>query len=111
MLPRENLIKKLIASSKCEICGQHFEMKNIDVLGHEREIWFLKIRCSSCHCESLMAAVIRENRVVGLTTDLTEQEASRFKNASAISADDVLDMHNFLKDYEGDINQLLSQSR
>lgn len=108
MLPIESLIKKLITSSKCEVCGQHYEMKNIDVLGHEREIWFLKIRCSACHCESLMAAVIRENRLAEFVTDLTESEARRFKSTPEITADDMLDMHNFLKGFDGDISQLLS---
>ncbi len=81
-------------------------MKNIDVLGHEQETWYLKIRCSACNCESLMAAVIRENRV-SVTTDLNVTEVTRFEKAPAITADDMLDMHNFLKTYNGDVARLL----
>ena len=38
----ENLIKKLMASMKCNVCGQHYEADNIEVLGHEENLWFLR---------------------------------------------------------------------
>lgn len=102
MLPKENIIKKLITSSKCEVCGRNYEVKNIDILGHEQEIWFLKIRCSACNHQSLVAAVVRENKIPP-DSELTRSEQDKFRDSPAITSDDVLDMHNFLKKFKGDI--------
>ena len=105
----ESLIKKLITSVKCTVCGQLYELDNIDVLGHEEGLWFLRVFCSACNSESLVAAVIEENRKPEIITDLTETELDKFKNAGVLTADEVLDMHNFLKDFNGDFSRLFHQ--
>ena len=105
----ESLIKKLVASVKCSVCGQHYEAGNIDVLGHEEDLWFLRVSCSACNTQYLVAAIIREGRVPEVITDLTEAELDRFRNMDKLTPDDVLDMHNFLKDFDGAFSQLFSQ--
>lgn len=84
-------------------------MDNIHVLGHQEDLWFLKARCSACHSQSLVAAVIKEGRTSHFITDLTEAELDKFGNADVITADDVLDAHTFLRDFDGDFSQLFSQ--
>jgi len=98
----DGLIKRLMASIKCSLCGQGYEVDNIDVLGHHEDLWFLSVLCPACHARCLVAAVIKEGRVPEVTTDLTEAELDRFRNMSRVTTDDVLDMHNFLKDFNGD---------
>lgn len=97
----ESLIKRLIASIKCGSCGQHYEEDNIDVIEHSDELWFLRVLCSSCHVKSLVAAIIREDEKVEVITDLTEVERAKFKDMDGVRVDDVLDMHNFLRDFDG----------
>ena len=105
----EGLIKRLIASIKCGVCGQHYKVDNVNVLGHQEDFWFLATICSACHTWCLVATVIREGKVPELITDLTEAELDSFRNAGELTADEVLDMHNFLKDFGGDFSQLFSQ--
>ena len=105
----EGLIKRLLASIKCGVCGQGYEVDNIDVLGHHEDLWFLSALCPACHARCLVAAVIREGRVPEVTTDLTKAELDRFRNMSGVTTDDVLDMHNFLKGFDGDLSRLFSQ--
>ncbi len=104
----EGLIKRLMTSIKCGVCGQCYEADNIHVLGHQEDLWFLGAVCSACHTQCLVAAVIKEDRVPEVITDLTEAELDRFKNVGRITADDVLDMHNFLRDFDGYLSQLFS---
>ncbi|MCL0091955.1 hypothetical protein M1N59_01680 [Dehalococcoidales bacterium] len=107
-----DLIKRLIASIKCGVCGQHYEVGNIDVLGHHEDLWFLRVFCSACRAQCLVAAVIKkESRLPEVITDLTEAELDKFKNAGMLSADEVLDMHHFLKDFDGDFSRLFSQKQ
>ncbi len=103
-----NLIKRLIASTKCSVCGQHYEPDNISVLGHHEELWFLRASCSDCHTQYLVAVIIKENRTPELVSDLSEAELDRFRNMGAATADEMLDMHNFLKNFNGDFSQLFN---
>lgn len=105
----ENLIKKLMASMKCNVCGQHYEADNIEVLGHEENLWFLRISCVACHTQYLAAAVIKEDSAPEVVTDLTEAELDKFRNMGGLTADELLDMHNFLKDFDGDFSRFFNQ--
>ena len=36
----EILIKKLIVSLKCDVCGRGYGIGDIDCIGHEDDLWF-----------------------------------------------------------------------
>ncbi len=105
----EGLIKRVMGSMKCTVCGQRYEPDNIGVLGHEEDLWFLRVFCPSCQTQYLVAAVVREGKTPRVITDLTEAELAKFRKADKLTANEVLDMHNFLKDFDGDFSRLLSQ--
>lgn len=105
----ESLIKRLIASVKCSVCGQRYELENIRILGHRQDLWYMGARCSACHTRSLVAVVVKEDRVREVITDLTDTELDKFKDMDVLTADDVLDMHNFLKEFSGDFSQFLNR--
>jgi len=108
-LVEENLILKLMASIKCGICGQRYEADDVSVLGHQQDLWFLSAFCSACHTRCLVAVVVKEDRVPEVITDLTEAELERFRNMDTLTADEVLDIHDFLKDFDGDFSRLFDQ--
>ncbi len=97
-----------MASIKCGVCGQPYEADRVDVFGQREDLWFLRVVCSACHTQCLMAAVIKEGKEPEIITDLTEAELDKFRNISAPTADEMLDMCNFLKDFNGDFSRLFS---
>jgi len=103
---QDDLIKRLIASIKCGSCGCNYEKENVEIIEHDEQLWFLKVLCSSCHVRCLVAAIVRGGKKPEVITDLTAAEMVRFKDSETIEADDVLDMHNFLKDFNGDFPQV-----
>ena len=105
----EGMIKKLISSIKCASCGEHYSEDDIDVIEHNEELWFLKVLCPACRTRCLVAAIIREGDKIEAVGDLTEAERERFRNMAGVGVDDVLDMHNFLKEFEGDLPRLLGR--
>jgi hypothetical protein len=114
-LSGESLIKQLMTSSKCEVCGQHHKEEDIVILGHVDEMWVLQVFCSACHSQALLAALIDENEdteynPVKELTDLMETEIQRFEN-TIITANDVLDMQIYLSGFQGTIDKLLEQDR
>jgi len=105
----EKLIKRFMTSIKCSVCGQRYEVDNVRVLGHQEDLWFLSIFCSTCQAQCLVAAVIKEGKEPKVITDLTEAEREKFKKMGKLTADEILDMHLFLKGFDGDFSQLFSQ--
>ena len=101
----EKFIKKLMTSLKCDSCGHPFEMYNVDILGHDDGLWFFKVVCSACHTQCLVAAVVKEEKVSEAVTDLTGAELVKFRD-EVIGVDDLVNMHFFLKDFNGDFYQL-----
>jgi len=105
----EKLIKRFMTSIKCSVCGQRYEVDNVRVLGHQEGLWFLSVFCSACQTQCLVAAVIKEGKAPKVITDLTEAELDKFKKMDKPTADEMLDMHSFLKDFDGDFSRLFSQ--
>lgn len=105
----DNLIKRLMTSIKCGVCGRHYEVDGISVLGHQEDLWFLSALCPACHTRCLVAVVIKEEGVPEVVTDLTEAELGKFREMAVPAADEILDMHNFLKGFDGDFSCLFRQ--
>jgi len=108
-LVEESLIRRLIASVKCGICGQRYGLGNISILGHRQDLWYTGARCSACHTRSLVAVVVKEDGLSEVITDLSDTELDKFKDMGVLTADDVLDMHNFLKEFSGDFSQFFNR--
>jgi hypothetical protein len=98
----EQVVRRLMTSLKCRQCGGQYGSGNIQVLGHRKELWFLSVYCPHCQNEGLLALSVRQNRSPQPVTDLTPQEINRYAQLPPISADEVLDMYLFLRDFDGD---------
>lgn len=101
---RESFLKRLISTLKCSICGRHYEARNVHILGQQGELWFISVFCSNCGTRGFIAAVIREDNA-----ELNQEELAKFAHSEPIGIDDILDIHNQLKDFSGDIFELFSE--
>jgi len=104
----EGLIKRLMTSIKCGVCGHYYGVDSINILSHHQDLWFLSAICPTCHTRSLVAVIVKEGREPEVVTDLTVAELDRFRSAGKLTVDDVLVMHNFLKNFGGDFSRLFS---
>ena len=105
----EGTVRKLMTSAKCSHCGQQYAAGNIEVLGHHEDLWFMSVFCPACRIQYLVAAVVSEETVPEVVTDLTVKERKRFRHGSRLTADEVLDMHGFLKEFDGDFSRLFGE--
>lgn len=107
---QDRFVKRLIASIKCAVCGQRYEVANINILGHQQDLWFLRVFCPGCRTQGLVAAVIKEERKGETLSELTPEERRHFFRSEPVSVDDMLDMHNFLKSFDGDFEELFKKT-
>lgn len=105
----ESGIRKMMTSAKCSGCGQRYEVENIEVLGHHEDMWFLSIFCVACRAQYLVTAVLDEDWVPETVTDLSTKELEKFRDVESLKVDEVLDMHSFLKKFDGDFSRLFSE--
>lgn len=107
----DSLIKRMITSIKCGSCGQNYTEDHIEVIEHRDELWLMKVVCGSCHVRCLVAAIIREDAKPAVITDLTEAELDKFKSMDSIEEEDLLAMHTFLKDFDGNFPRLFREEK
>ncbi|MDO8635011.1 MAG: hypothetical protein Q7R34_02025 [Dehalococcoidia bacterium] len=99
-------MKRLLSTLKCALCGKHYKLQELQVLGHRDDLWFLNVHGVSCGSRGMMAVVIKESNAYQVVTDLLPSERDKFINTAVIGGDDLLDIHQFFKDFDGDFNSL-----
>jgi hypothetical protein len=84
--------------SYCPLCEASFNPQEAKVLGESADSHLMHIRCGNCSNAILALVLVSSVGVssVGMVTDLAHEEVNRFKDAPAVSTDDVLDAHRLL---------------
>jgi len=100
----DNLIKKLMTSIKCDVCGHCYGADDITVINRERDLWFLKAACSSCQTNCVVAVVIKEDKI----PEAVSESVPAPPPGTPPNDNDRLDMHNFLRDFDSDFTRLFS---
>jgi len=104
-------IKEKITCSKCEC---NFSSDDIYVLGAFGEKCVFMVSCRECETQMLVTATINENNMPSLgdlekITDISTNKKVQKNSMSdhGISCDDVLEVHTFLKDFDGNFKNLM----
>ena len=106
-LAKHLFIKHLITNIKCAVCRSHYEPEDVHIINHRDELWVMAVTCGQCRTRGLIFAIIRETEEAESITELAPEEWIKFREMSQVDADDVLDMHKFLRDFDGDFVSLL----
>ena len=105
---REAFLKRLLSKIKCSVCGQGYEVADIKILGHEGTLWLFSACCSLCQTQGLLAVVAGRHNAAETATDFVEAERDKFDQSEVVEINDVLDMHNFLKGFNGGFADVFS---
>lgn len=118
---REERVKRLILSavSRCGACRRRYTLENVAVVGHREHLWMVTVVCGDCRAQGFITAVIEHHDLAGPASsplgrapasDPTPAEAAR-PAAAPVSADDLLDLHTFLDDFDGDFTAIFAGER
>lgn len=106
---RQAFIRHLVVNIECANCGQGYARNDIYVLGHHEGVWVSAVVCSRCGTQGLVFATLQDEGQFDVISDLTPDEAEAFSSLPALSVDDVLDVHAFLREFDGDVEALFSK--
>ncbi len=88
------------------MCGSTVPGSRIRLLAARDDLVFAELGCPACGSVSL-AIVVR----AAPTPDVVDIREPRARAGAPVAADDVLDMHEFLAGYRGDLRGLLAPGR
>jgi hypothetical protein len=105
----------------CPVCGRSLKGCDIQVLSHEEERFHLQVTCAQCQVTfivvlAIAGGAVEEIESVETAQQLTAAEAQAVIEPSSsadvpdlepISIDEILDVHLYLKDYQGTLKDLL----
>jgi len=101
-------IKYLISNLRCPVCHHRYTTDDILLIEHKDELWCMVIACPGCETRGLVFAIVKSHEApMEPPTDLTSEELASFEERGPITGDDVLDFHDYLEDYRGDMAELL----
>jgi hypothetical protein len=93
----------------CPVCGRSLKGCDIQVLTHEEERFHLQVTCAQCQVTFMVVLAIAGGAVEEIeaveAADAVEVEPAR----EPISVDEILDLHLYLKNFQGTLKELIHQ--
>jgi hypothetical protein len=113
-------LRTQLTSFTCPACGRRYRGSRIRLLAERDGLFFVDLDCSRCgsHTVAIVTveiddatASITEISDLSLATDDVPEHLGEELPAGAapVTADDVLDMHEFLESFQGNIGHLFRQ--
>ncbi|MDP7240119.1 MAG: hypothetical protein QGH72_02775, partial [Dehalococcoidia bacterium] len=84
--------------------SSHYRSCDIKVLGQREKMWLLNVHCPQCQKEVLLAVSLKPLAARKPVTDLNPNEVRHHTQLPPVSPDEVLDLHLFLRSFNGDFS-------
>ncbi len=126
MHAQERLIRWLFTRQHCNQCQSAYAEENVTVLARRSEVWMVMVRCASCGRKGIFVVsfpgssrseqrrAMLEAEALGegaLTEAVLADEPSGAAESpprNPVTVDDVIDMHLFLKQFDGNFAALFA---
>ena len=117
-------IKRIVLDrmERCGICHRDFGPDDIHVISRKPDLWTMLVECEECHARNFVAAVLNDGDPQEAQLALRRLSESALKqvrdesepaieleappSGEQVTAGDVVDMHEFLQEFEGDFQGL-----
>jgi hypothetical protein len=114
-------LRTQLNSFTCPACGRRYRGSRIRLLAERDGLFFVDLDCSRCgsHTVAIVTVELDESEMsiidasdIGAPDELVAEHLGEPLpvGAAPVTADDVLEMHEFLDAFKGDVNTLLRAS-
>lgn len=100
----KEILREIKKTMPCQKCGHFYKDEEIWILGTIFQQGFFITHCSKCKNEMIINMSFHTHRIAHRSIKKT----AKFQ---PISTNDILDMRNFLKQFNGDFSSLFSNSQ
>lgn len=112
----QQMLQLLSVVLHCPICNQKYSAEQTNLIDshpdperYESSLIYLHAECERCRSSVVFNVNLDGSEVfsVGMVTDLTARDAKKFQSLGPITVDEVIDFHEFLQNFEGDLAKAL----
>jgi hypothetical protein len=96
----------------CPVCGRSLKGCDVQVLSHEEERFHIQVTCAQCQVTFIVVLAIAGGGIEEIAAATPGPAEGRDPEPAAkepISVDEILDLHLFLKAYQGKLTELIQQ--
>ncbi len=111
----QRIMEMLSFVLRCPVCSYKYNLERTKIIetkeeGQNEAAILVHSDCAQCKSSVVFSIIISGPEIfsVGMITDLTGSDTAKFSNAQPLSADEVLEMHNFVRAFDGDLVKVLS---
>ncbi len=117
----QKVIAWLSFALRCPVCGYQYNLERTKIIdskeseanqeSQRQASLVVHSDCSKCNSSVVFSISINGPDVfsVGMVTDLTSEDSADFAHMDALAADDVLNMHYFLEQFDGNFVKVLQK--
>ena len=91
----------------CPVCGRSLKGCDVQVLSHEDERFHLQVTCAQCQVTFVVVLAIAGGAVEDI--EAVEPVEPEPPAREPISVDEILDLHLYLKSFQGTLKELIHQ--
>ncbi len=108
-------LRTQLTSFTCPACGRRYRGSKMRVMAEREGLFFVDLDCSRCgsHTVAIVTVEIDESEVTIEVSDVVGDDEIEHlgeplpAGAAPVTADDVLEMHQFLARFKGDLGDLI----
>jgi hypothetical protein len=93
----------------CPVCGRSLKGCDVQVLSHEDERFHLQVTCAQCQVTFIVVLAIAGAAMEEIESTKPEPAAEPVPAAEPISVDEIIDLHLYLKNFQGTLKELIHQ--
>jgi hypothetical protein len=107
-------LRTQLTSFTCPCCGRRYRGSKISLLAERDGLFFVDLDCAGCGSRTVAIVTVELEDAEAAIADLARIDTPRLDpadaprpGAAAVSADELLEMHEFLAGFEGSVAALL----
>jgi hypothetical protein len=93
----------------CPVCGRSLKGCDVQVLSHQDERFHLQVTCAQCQVTFIVVLAIAGGAMEEIETATPKPAEEPLPAAEPISVDEILDLHLYLKSFQGTLRELIHQ--
>ncbi len=98
-----NAVEHIKKTCKCAECGSAYKEEEINIVASTKNEGLFELKCTKCKLSTIITVLISEE------IEIKEKNLLESSFKKTISQNDVLDIKNFLLDFDGNFKKIFNK--
>lgn len=107
----ENAVKHLLKTSKCLHCKNKYIADDVNLIATTKSEALFDMRCHECKCSTIVTVLLSPEKEINHQRITGQTRRAVGISQNSISQNDILDIKNFLNNFNGDFKKIFSKEK